>query len=112
MENQERKIHLKIKIKSLADEARTIRAEARKVKGMARHRLNEHRTGVVRTEARHSLLAYGILRGMLYERMEKKCEEIPNWTKVTDMAKRFGANLDDTGIWIAAAKEYIKSQKE
>lgn len=54
---------LRVKIKSLADESRTIRSEARKFHGMERWDLNHHRTWDVRNEARATLLAYAYLRG-------------------------------------------------
>ncbi len=84
-------IYLKIKIKSLAEEARMIRREERKQLGYGRHlrrvdrdarvntpeaerwannpvfhthsRLHHHRVTVVRTAAREAQLAYGYLRG-------------------------------------------------
>jgi len=103
----ERLIHLKIKIKSLADEAGIIREEARKVSGMERWRLNNHRTGIVRNEARHSLLAYGLIRNIPYEVMERKCEIRPNWRKLMEIAKRFGGEEEQIVTWIAVAKQYI-----
>jgi len=106
----ERQIHLRIKIKSLVDEARTIRAEAKKTSGMAKWRLNHHRTTVVRDYARLNLLAYGILIGMFYERMEKKCQETPNFIKVAKIAKAFGGTEEDIAVWIADAEEYLKKE--
>ena len=101
----ERIVHLKIKIKSLADEAKTIRVEANKTSGMAKWRLNDHRTGIVRSHARLNLLAYGILTGMPYERMEKKCYEAPNFNEVSKIALRFGGSEDDVSAWVEAANE-------
>lgn len=54
------------------------------------HSLNGHRRGVVRSEARHSLLAYGFLRGRPYRVIENKCHEAPDWHRVEDLAVRFG----------------------
>jgi len=107
----DRRIHLKIKIKSLAAEAGIIRKEAEKLKGMARHSLNEHRKGIVRHEARHALLAYGLLRGRPYEAVEKKCHEPPDWKKVSNDARRFGASETDVAAWVALAKKHIQEQK-
>lgn len=56
-------IELKIKIKNLADEARTIRVEERKVRGMVRWNLQHHRKTVVRMAARRTQIAYAIIRG-------------------------------------------------
>ena len=110
MEN-ERLSHLKVKIKSLAAEAVIIRQEARKVSGRQRYVLNCHRTEVVRPAARHSLLAYSILRGRPYELMEKKCYQPPNWKTVAAEAKRFGGEEVQIVEWIEKAKEYIKENK-
>jgi hypothetical protein len=114
-----RKIHLKIKIKSLAEEARIIRHEARKIDkkildreqaGRIKQDLNDHRTGIVREEARHSLLAYGLIRDVPYPVMEKKCNEAPNWSKIEKMAFRFGATKVEIAVWMALAKEHIKNK--
>jgi len=68
---------VKIKIKSLAEEARIIRMEERKLKGRLppeeRHRiqyLSLHRKVQVRKAARLSQLAYGFLRGVPYRTIE------------------------------------------
>jgi hypothetical protein len=106
----ERLIHLKIKIKNLADEARTIRHEERKLKrrnrevaerkklptserermGYAVYRLQEHRKTIVRRTARHNLLAYAFLRGRSYNVVEPAgCKEVPDWDLIKGIAKRF-----------------------
>lgn len=115
---QDRKTHLRIKIKSLADEAQTIRDEANKTSGMEKWELNAHRTGVVRREARHSLLAYGFLRYRSYASMEAKCYEAPSWDKVRRIVKSFGIQNDkelkeeqDARFeeWLAEAKAHIEA---
>lgn len=112
----ERILHLRIKIKSLADEAVTIRVAARRIlrgtvhRGNVRHRLNLHRTEVVRHHARHNLLAYGLLRGVRYSVIEKKCREIPDWEMIGKIAKRFGGAKNDITFWIDDAKLYVKTQ--
>lgn len=67
--------HLKIKIKSLAEEARIIRAEERKVRGMDRWNLQHHRKTRVRNAARRSLIAYAIIRGRDPEVHQSSCEQ-------------------------------------
>ena len=86
--------YLKVKIKSLAEEARIIRKEERKAKNSyhskfarkndmrphfayLRKGLREHRVGIVRTAARETLLAYGFLRGIPYKKIEPKCHPMP-----------------------------------
>jgi hypothetical protein len=108
----DRLIHLRIKIKSLAAEAVTIREEARKVHGMTKWELNHHRTSVVRVHSRHNLLAYGLLRGVPYEVMERKCNVTPNFITVTQHAKKFGGTVEEITAWIQAAKEYLKAYKK
>lgn len=104
---------LKVKVMSLAAEAKIIRKEENKAKAnvrwckangkeaeraqAARKRdsLAGHRRDVVRYEARHSLLAYGFLRGTPYLRIEAKYHVPPNWTKVQEIAERFGGGKYD-----------------
>jgi len=77
----DRRLELKVKIKSLADEARTIRREQSKLKAdgplkrfserEGQHtRLHLHRTVSIRDEQRASLLAYAFIRGRAYRTME------------------------------------------
>jgi hypothetical protein len=106
-----RKIHLKIKIKTLAAEGKFIRKEENKAKasfrwlaGRAQSRaveaeiafnvLYNHRTDKVRKAARHSILAYGYIRGRAYRKLEEKCNEPPNWAEVYKIVKRFGGSQD------------------
>ena len=101
----EKVLYLKIKIKSLAVEAKLIRLEERKVKGLTKHNLSEHRKHVVRPEARATLLAYGFLRGRDYRSIESNATTKPDWTKVKSMVKRY------TDLPVTAAKqldEWIK----
>ena len=109
MSNQTRlNRYLKIKIKSLADEAQAIRAEERKVSRHFKnakteeHRydhaltvqgLRDHRVGIVRDEARASLVAYGFLRGIPYERIERPSRYSHlMWRRSLEIAQRFSAN--------------------
>lgn len=106
---EERIIHLRVKVKYLAAEARIIRAEARKTKGMVKWGLNHHRKTVVRHHSRHNLLAYGLLRGQPYETMEKECKEPPDLSWVASLAKRFGGDETDVAVWVHDAKTYIQT---
>lgn len=87
---------LRVKIKSLAAEAKIIKHEERKAKAKGDYRLlfdlKDHRRGEVGEEARNSLLAYGFLRGLPYARMEPACayDNKPTFGAVYDIAKRFG----------------------
>ncbi len=108
----ERLIHLRIKVKSLVDEARTIREEAKKTSGMAKWRLNHHRTTVVREHTRFNLLAYGLLKSIPYKVMEQKCDELPNLHLVAKTAKHFGGEEELVDSWIAEAKKHLASQQK
>ena len=108
----EQLIHLRIKVKSLVDESKTIRKEANKTSGMAKWRLNHHRTTVVRVHTRYNLLAYGLLRGIPYSVMEKKCYGRPNLAAVAKHAKKFGGTPAVIDAWIEAAEGHLETQKE
>lgn len=94
-------IHLKVKIHSLADEAKYIRRLERNIaKRLAKRSLGKnsspawqslhgHRRMEVRRESRCSHLAYGFLRNTPYVVMESKCWEQPDWKRVEDIAIRF-----------------------
>lgn len=98
--------YLKIKIVSLAAEARLIRGDERryrrlsgnsKAKAETRQRalstwvcLRQHRIIEVRREARSACLAYGFLRGRAYHQLESKCYTEPNWARVKAIALKYG----------------------
>ena len=108
----ERLIHLRIKIKSLVDESKTIRQEAKKTSGMVKWGLNHHRKTIVRHHTRHNLLAYGLLKKIPYKVMEKSCRKAPNFNSVTQHAKQFGGEKEDITLWVEEAKAYLKEQWE
>lgn len=107
------KVYLKVKIKSLAAEARIIRHEELKFPNARLMRkmqwaqpiggrdnptyqgLHIHRVAIVRPEARAALLAYGFLRGRSYRAIEAKCYQEPDWFNVLKIARRFGTVIDD-----------------
>jgi uncharacterized protein YxeA len=96
---------LKIKILSLAEEAKIIRNEENrflsfsknaaksehKSEHLATYRdLKAHRKGIVGKESRDALLAYGFLRGRAYIRMETKRFSDPNWGNIERMILKYG----------------------
>ena len=97
--------HFKVKINTLAAEARIIRQAERKAckRGLEvrRRSLHEHRVDHVRVHARHNHLAYGFLRGVEYQDMEHRCHEKPDWTKVKDHAKTFCQDREWRSAWPA-----------
>jgi len=85
-------IELKIKIKNLADEARTIRKEESKLHGMAKWNLQHHRKTVVRAAARRSQLAYQICRGRDWQSCcsHDRFTRMSDFSEVCRMVKRYG----------------------
>ena len=114
-----RTIHLKIKIVTLATEARLIRREERRMASRPRpprrpslqaaiEALREHRTGPVRRASRHNQLAYGFLRGRPYAVMEARVAEAPDFDEVRKHARRFGDVPDDRwDDWIGRARAHL-----
>lgn len=101
------RVYLKVKIKSLAAEAKIIRHAEQKHSSL-RAGLADHRRGVVRDEARLTLLAYGFLRGTPYLKIESKCELAPDWSRVLKMVQRYGRQHQfgkETTTEFKAAKE-------
>ena len=86
--------YVKVKILSLAAEAKIIRKQEAKARKYGQRSLRiglaDHRRGVVRHEARHAQLAYGFLRGLPYKKMEAKCHPgcEPNFKKVRESIER------------------------
>ena len=86
----DRREMLKVKLKSLAEEARIIRREERKTHGRLQQELYLHRVSVVRQAARETHLAYGFIRGLKLEQMEASAVTPPNWDNIRKMIKKYG----------------------
>ena len=84
---------LKIKLKSLAAEARIIRQEEKKRRGKnwgsTGNTLHEHRIHVVRPEARATHIAYAFLRGGSLESVEGSAKTEPEWKRVEAMVRKY-----------------------
>ena len=85
-------IELKIKIKNLADEARTIRQEENKLHGMDKWNLQHHRKTVVRDAARRSQIAYQMIRGKDWESCtsHEHLVRATDWSHVKRMVTKYG----------------------
>lgn len=82
---------LRVKLKSLAEEGKIIKHEIKRTTRVdLQCTLQVHRTLVVRSEARHTLLAYGFLRGKKYLEIEHKAKEQPNFDKIRKMVEKHG----------------------
>jgi hypothetical protein len=86
----DRREMLRIKLKSLAEEARIIRREERKTTGYLREALYLHRINDVRRAARDAHIAYGLIKGRTIEQMEPSRKSEPNWDAVEKMLKKYG----------------------
>ena len=105
---------MRVKIKSLAAEAVIIRHEEKKAeiggelawkKPDCRESLHLHRVGVVRTEARASLLLYAHLRGVPYRSVEPNAKDSYERrvaiNKALKMTKTFGGEAESFNEWIS-----------
>lgn len=86
----DRREMLRIKLFSLATEARRIRREELRTFGGLREELRDHRIKVVRTEARATVLALAIIRAKAYRDIEERADVPPNWEKVEAMLVKYG----------------------
>lgn len=101
--------YLRVKIKSLAAEAKIIRAEESKKKNSGfREGLHNHRVVDVRREQRATLLAYGYLRGKSLQEIEKTTLRIPYYTRdrVRRMVEKYGTReqLASFAEWLTPKK--------
>lgn len=95
---KDRRVMLKIKLKSLADESRIIRREELRLSGGAlRNELAVHRRGVVRYEARATHIAYSLIRGRTLEQIGEQPDALESSeslkAKVNAMVKKYGARV-------------------
>lgn len=86
----DRREMLRIKVNSLAAEARIIRRAERKAWGELRNELTLHRRGVVRVAARETHLALGLIKGRTIQQMERKAFRPPDWKAVEKMVRKYG----------------------
>lgn len=86
----DRREMLRVKIKSLAEEAKIIRKEEQRTWGGLRDELHVHRVREVRNEARAAHLAYGFIRGRTLDQMEVRALSAPDWEKIKYLCKRYG----------------------
>lgn len=71
---------LKVKIKSLAAEARIIRLEETRAIGTLREELHNHRVLDVRSECRATHIAYAYIRGRRFDQVEQLPRDVhPFW---------------------------------
>lgn len=98
-------IKLKIKAKHLATEPAIIRHEERKLKGLDKKCLQDHRKWDVRNEARATQLAIAFLKGKDYKKIEPKLRDPFDWRhiqvqkRLVSMVKKYGSrNISEQEI--------------
>jgi hypothetical protein len=95
------KVYLKIKIKSLSEEARIIRCEEKKYTVHGRFKnhekrselnfgLHDHRVRVVKSALRSSFLAYAFIRGKSRVSVEHKCFVDPDFGEIGRLSYKYG----------------------
>lgn len=89
----DRREMLKVKVISLADEARTIRRLEAKAKHVIQSELHEHRVKQVRWAARDAHIAYGFVKGRTWKQMEATAKSEPNWKAIIAMVEKYGPNM-------------------
>jgi hypothetical protein len=87
----DRREMLRVKIKSLAVEARIIRREEMRTFGQLRAELHSHRTKAVRLAARESHVAYGLIRGFTLDQIEPIRRTEPDMKRVEALVRKYGA---------------------
>lgn len=81
---------LRVKLKSLAVEARIIRREEQRTFGALREELHRHRVLDVRKAARDTHVAYALIRGKTIDDIEPNRTSEPDWAAVEKMVKKYG----------------------
>lgn len=88
---RDRRTQLKIKIKSLAEEAKMIKKEEKKKHpSFMLSELNQHRIFVVKKAIRESLIAYGFIRNREYSAIESNPQTPPDWKEVERLVSKYG----------------------
>lgn len=86
----DRREMLRVKLKSLAAEAKIIRREEKRSHGALREELYRHRIDVVRAVSRNTHIAYGLIKGRTLDQMEPTRKSEPDWDAVAKMISKYG----------------------
>jgi hypothetical protein len=97
----------RVKIKSLACEAKIIRQEESRRDGWVRGSLRLHRISEVRNEQRHTLLAYAYVRGVPMCVVEQRCRIMPDALAIDRIVKSLAGerDLDRIRVWMRGVEE-------
>lgn len=86
----DRREMLRVKLKSLAEEARIIRREEKRSHGALREELYLHRINKVRRASRETHIAYALIKGRTIDQIEPKRYSEPNWDAINKMLTTYG----------------------
>lgn len=110
--NHTKLAYMRVKIKSLAAEAKIIRAAEIKSKMMGDSPtltgLHLHRVNDVRGEARSAQLAKVLICGRRYVEAEGWSRSTPNWSRIAVIASKYGSRTytsDDVWKWGTADEQ-------
>lgn len=106
---------LRVKVKSLADEAKIIRREESRAKSWHEWiSLKDHRKGIVRSEARSAQLALAFIRGMSYETVEPYVHpgNEPNWKRVKELVLKYSVPPHKTLLSDVQRNDILERLKE
>ena len=106
---------LRVKVKSLADEAKIIRREEHRSKNWYEwYSLKQHRKGIVRREARSAQLALAFLRGVPYEKVESytRVGNEPNWKRVKDLVMKYAVPPHKVVLTTAQKENLLKNLRK
>lgn len=110
---RDQRAKLRVKVKSLAAEARIIRGEERRARrGDLRESLYLHRIHEVRSHARSAHLALGFIKGRTYEQMEKQAFSKPDWPEVRRLLAKYGPGPDYTLSVTTTGALYLQTVAE
>ena len=109
-------IYLKVKVASLAAEARIIRKLANSIRrrdNPTRLSLHSHRKNEVRIAARSSQIAYGYLRGKTYASMEDNSRTDLDIADILRMIEKYGeGSASDRSNSRAVAEDWLRKAQE
>jgi hypothetical protein len=96
----------RVKINSLAEEARIIRKEEKRCgsRDSDRGSLRFHRTGIVRSEQRATLLAYAFMRGVPYSAVERNARPVEA-KAIERICKSLSWQTVDVSNWIKPVEQ-------
>lgn len=103
-------VYLKVKIKSLSEEARIIKREERKHRGEwsgIASGLQKHRRFEVRPESRSAQIAYAFMRGRSFCQVECNAKREPDWKRIKALVDKYDSYQHRQGFdsWVKEAKK-------